>query len=358
MAAGKKSTSGPVVVGGRVIGPGEPPWMVAELSANHNGDIDRALELMRTAKTAGADAVKLQTYTADTMTIDCDADDFRISGGPWDGYTLYDLYREAHTPWEWHDALYEEGRRLGLTVFSTPFDASSVELLERLGNPVYKIASFELVDLPLIAYVAKTGKPMIMSTGMASLGEIEDAVTCARDNGCDALVLLHCVSAYPAPPADANLRTLSHLAEAFGVATGLSDHTLGGSVAVAAAALGACVIEKHFTMRRADGGPDSGFSMEPEEFAAMAADCRTAAAATGRIHYERESSEQENVIFRRSIYAVRDIAAGERFTEQNIRIIRPGHGLAPKYFPDVLNRSAARPVTRGTPVSWSLVADD
>jgi pseudaminic acid synthase len=344
-----------ILIDGRPVGPGHPPYIVAELSANHNGDIGRAVAILRAAKEAGADAVKLQTYTADTMTIDHDGPDFRICGGLWDGYKLHDLYQEAQTPWEWHEELFAEGRRLELGVFSTPFDATAVDLLERLGNPVYKIASFEVPDLPLIARVARTGKPVILSTGMADLAEIGDAVRTLRENGARDVILLHCVSAYPAPASEANLRTLAHLADAFGVTVGLSDHTLGTAVSVAAVTLGAAVIEKHFTLSRADGGPDGPFSLEPTELAQLVTSCRTAWEALGRITYEREPSERQNMVFRRSLYVVEAMAAGESFTERNVRVIRPGYGMAPKEMPRILGRRARRAIPRGTALDWSLI---
>ncbi|MBP2316061.1 pseudaminic acid synthase [Azospirillum soli] len=347
--------SGTFTIAGRPVGPDHPPYVVAELSANHNGDIGRAVAIMRAAKEAGADAVKLQTYTADTMTIDHSGPDFRIQGGLWDGYKLYDLYREAQTPWDWHDELFAEGRRLGITVFSTPFDATAVDLLEKLDNPVYKIASFEVPDLPLIARVAQTGKPIIMSTGMADLGEISDAVRTARENGARDLILLHCVSAYPAPAREANLRTISHLAEAFGVATGLSDHTLGTAVSVVAVGQGAVLIEKHFTLNRADGGPDGPFSLEPDELRTLVTQCCDAWEALGRVSYERAASERPNMIFRRSLYIVRDMAEGEVFTEDSVRVIRPGYGMAPKELPRVLGRRARRAIPRGTALDWPLI---
>ncbi|MBM3546833.1 MAG: pseudaminic acid synthase [Alphaproteobacteria bacterium] len=347
----------PFTIAGRPIGPDHPPYVVAELSGNHNGELSRALQLMDAAKAAGADAIKIQTYTADTITIDCAKKDFSIEGGPWSGYTLHSLYKEAHTPWEWHEALFDHGRKLGLPVFSSPFDPTAIAFLKKLNAPAYKIASFEAIDTPLIAEAARTGKPLIISTGMADLGEIQDAVDAARGAGCASIALLHCISAYPAPVEDANLRTIPHLRDAFSVEAGLSDHTLGTSVAIAAVSLGATIVEKHMTLRRADGGPDAAFSLEPDEFKAMADGCRTAWKAVGRVNYAREESEKGSMVFRRSLYAVRDIAAGQVLTPDDVRSIRPGYGLPPKHLPEILGRRAARAIDRGTPISWELVAD-
>jgi N-acetylneuraminate synthase len=325
------------------------------MSGNHNGDIKRAFALLEAAKKAGADAVKLQTYTADTITIDHDGPGFRIEGGLWNGRTLYELYQEAHTPWEWHPQLFARARELGIAIFSSPFDATAIEFLETLGAPAFKIASFEAIDLPLIQRAAKTGKPLIISTGIASLGEIAEAVEAARAAGGREIALLHCTSGYPTPPADSNLHTLPHLAAAFGVVAGLSDHTPGTAVPVAAVALGASVIEKHFTLRRADGGPDAAFSLEPEELAELVANCRTAWTALGKVSYELEASEKGNKTFRRSLYAVQDIPAGGHFTAENVRSIRPGYGLPPKHLSEVLGRRAGRAIARGTPLAWSLI---
>jgi N-acetylneuraminate synthase len=345
----------PVSIAGRPIGPDHPPYVIAELSGNHNGDIKRALALMEMAKAAGADAVKLQTYTADTITIDHDGPEFTIHGGLWDGRTLYDLYCEAHTPWDWHEALFAKGRELGITVFSSPFDDTAVDFLESLGVPAFKIASFEAVDLPLIGKAAATSKPLIISTGMADEAEIADAVAVARSVGGGQLVLLHCVSAYPARPEEANLRSIPELASRFGVAVGLSDHTPGTAVSVAAIALGACVIEKHVTLRRADGGLDAAFSLEPGELQALCDECRTAWSALGQATNRRSAGETGNAVFRRSLYVVEDVKAGEVLTKANIRSIRPGYGLLPKHLPEVLGRRANRDLKRGTALTWDMV---
>ncbi|CAK0775969.1 Pseudaminic acid synthase [Azospirillaceae bacterium] len=344
-----------VVISGRRIGPECPPYIVAELSGNHGGDIQRALNLIDAAKAAGADAVKIQTYTADTLTLDCNGPGFRLEGGLWAGRTLYDLYQEAHTPWEWHARLFQHARSLGLTIFSSPFDETAVELLESLDAPAYKIASFELVDLGLIARVAQTGRPLILSTGMATLGEINDALTAARAAGAKNIMLLHCTSGYPTPPEDCDLRTIPHLAEAFGVTVGLSDHTMGSAVAVAAVTLGAAMVEKHFTFRRAEGGVDSAFSMEPDEFRSMADACRVAHAALGKVDYSLKPSEAGGRDFRRSLYIVSDMNAGDLFSSSNVRSIRPGFGLPPKYLPHILGRRAVRALRRGEALEWSMV---
>jgi len=341
-----------VTIDGVQIGPEHPPYIIAELSANHNGSMDRALETMNEAKRRGASAVKLQTYTADTMTIDSDRPEFLIKGGPWDGYKLYDLYKWAETPFEWHKAMFEHARKIGITVFSTPFDETAVDLLEELDTPAYKIASFEITDLPLIEYVAKTGKSMIMSTGMASEHEIEEAVNTARNAGCAELVLLHCISSYPAPMEQANLAQVSELGRRFNAVPGLSDHTLGTTASVAAVALGACLIEKHFTLNREDGGPDSGFSIEPDELERLCTDTRDAWAAVGKVGYARQPAEEANRIFRRSIYFMRDMKAGETVKERDIRRIRPGIGIEPKHFSVLVGKTLKANVTRGTPTSW------
>ena len=338
----------------RAIGPAHPPYIIAELSANHNGVLARALETIDAAVGCGADAIKLQTYTADTMTIDCDRPEFLIKGGLWDGYKLYDLYKWAETPFEWHQAMFEHARMRGITVFSTPFDETAVDLLESLDAPAYKVASFEVTDLSLIRYIAGTGKPMIMSTGMASEIEIEEAVSTAREAGCKNLVLLHCISSYPAPMDQANLRQMAELARRFGTIPGLSDHTLGTTASVAAVALGACVIEKHFTLSRADKGPDSEFSIEPAEFEKLCQDTRDVWSALGKVGYQRQPAEEGSKVFRRSVYFVRDLAAGTVVTSDDIRRIRPGMGLAPKHIDTLIGKRLKVGITRGTATSWDL----
>lgn len=343
-------------IAGRRIGPGQPVFVVAEMSANHNQRLDEALRIVHAAKEAGADAVKLQTYTADTMTIPSDEPPFRIGEGTiWEGKNLHELYEEAATPWEWQPRLKEEGERLGLVVFSTPFDATSVAFLEGMGVPCHKVASFEVVDLGLLEAIGRTGKPVIMSTGMATLAEIELGVETLRRAGAPAIALLKCTSAYPAPPDGMNLRTIPHLAEAFGVVAGLSDHTLGTSVPIAAVALGANIIEKHFTLSRAVPGPDSAFSLEPHEFKSMVDAVRTTERALGRVSYGVTAPEQASRVFRRSLFVVQDVRRGDPFTPLNVRCIRPGHGLAPMHLREVLARRAARDVVRGTPMSWDLL---
>jgi N-acetylneuraminate synthase len=346
-------------IAGRRIGPGEPPYVIAELSANHGQHLDRALELVRLAAEAGADAVKLQTYTPDTITIASNKPWFRIASGTrWDGRTLHDLYAEAYTPWEWHAQLKAEADRLGVHLFSSPFDATAVELLEEIGVPAYKIASFEIVDLPLIRLVASKGKPMIISTGMATLAEIEEAVRAARDAGATQIALLKCTSSYPAPAEEANLRTIPHLADAFGVPVGLSDHTMGVAVPIAAVALGAVIVEKHMTRARADGGPDGAFSTEPDEFAAMVAGVRAAALAVGEVSYTPTEHEVGSRRLRRSLFVVADVGAGETFTVDNVRSIRPGDGLHTRHLEEVLGRRAAHDVSRGEPLRWDDVAGE
>lgn len=344
-----------ISIAGQKIGPAHSPYVIAELSANHNGSLDQALDIMEAAKAAGAHAVKIQTYTADTITIDHDGPGFHISGGLWSGYTLYDLYQRAHTPWDWHPQIFEKGRELGLAVFSSPFDFSAVDYLESLDAPAYKIASFELIDLPLIRRCASSGKPLIMSTGMASLQEIDAAVNAASEAGAKEIALLHCTSGYPTPPEEADLRTIPHLASAFGCVAGLSDHTLGAAAPVAAVALGASMIEKHLTLSRADGGPDAAFSLEPDELSAVCEGVQLAWRALGRVRYDRSVSESGNVQFRRSLYIVEDIRQGERLSVDNLRSIRPGFGLEPKYYDLLLGKRVNRDVRRGTPMSWDLI---
>ncbi len=339
----------------REVGPGQPAYIVAEMSANHLGDLDRAKAILRAAKEAGADAVKLQTYTPDGMTLDCDKPFFRIEGTVWHGRTLHELYGEAQTPWEWHAPLQRIARDLGIQLFSTPFDARAVAFLQELDFPVLKIASFECVDIPLLRFAAATGKPLIVSTGMATLSEIAEAVSAVREAGGRELALLKCVSAYPAPAEAMNLRTIPDLAQRFGTVVGLSDHTLGVSVAVAAVTLGASIIEKHLTLARADGGPDGSFSLEPDEFRAMVEAIRTVEAALGEIRYGESDAEQESRALRRSLFAVKDVPAGATLNEENVRAIRPGHGLHPRHLADVLGRRARVAIERGTPLSWDLV---
>ena len=341
----------------RPLGPDHPPYVIAELSANHNGNIEQAFAIMDAAKAAGADAVKIQTYRPDTITIDHDGPEFTIKGGLWDGQRLFDLYEWAHTPWDWHEALFEKARALEITLFSSPFDPTAVDLLEDLGAPAYKIASFELVDLPLIRKVAGTGKPMIMSTGMADEIEIAEALEAARGAGAQDLILLHCVSGYPAPASDYNLATIPDMAARFDVMVGLSDHTLDNTAAITSVGLGAVAIEKHVTLDRQGGGPDDSFSLEPPELAELVTGARTAWEARGRVDYGLKSSERGNAQFRRSLYVVADIPAGGVLTSDNIRSIRPGFGLAPKHLDTVLGRRAKTALTRGTALSWDQLAE-
>jgi len=339
----------------RKIGPAYPPYIIAELSANHNGDIDRALRTIKAAYESGADAIKIQTYTADTMTIDCDREEFMIRGGLWDGYKLYDLYKQAETPFEWHKTIFDYAANLGITIFSTPFDESAVDLLESLNAPAYKIASFEATDLHLIRYAASKGKPLIISTGMCSESAIEEAASAARAGGAKDLVLLHCISSYPAPMEQANLRHVPELAERFHSIPGLSDHTLGTTAAVAAVALGACIIEKHFTLNRQDKGPDSEFSIEPQELKQLCKDTRDAWTALGKTGFKRPDVEEGNRRFRRSLYFVKNIKKGEIITTDHIRRIRPGFGLEPKYFDAILGKTVSCDVACGTAVNWNLI---
>lgn len=344
-----------ITIDSREIGPYSPPYIIAELSANHNGNIERAFKTIKAARDQGAHAIKIQTYTADTMTIDCDSKEFMIRGGLWDGYKLYDLYKWAETPFEWHKAIFDYAASIGITIFSTPFDETAVDLLESLNTPAYKIASFEATDLPLIRYVASKGKPMIMSTGMCSEEEIAEAVNTAREAGCKELVLLHCISSYPAPINQANLRQMPNLAARFNSLPGLSDHTLGTTASVAAVALGACVIEKHFTLSRQDKGPDSEFSLEPDELKRLCQDTLDAWSALGHAGFERQQAEEASKCFRRSVYFVRDMKVGQKITEADIRRIRPGYGLPPKHFDELLGRTVREDVKRGTAVQWNLL---
>lgn len=344
-----------VVIDGRKIGHEYPPYIIAELSANHNGNIDRAFKILEMAKECGADAIKIQTYTQDTLTINCDKEDFKIRSGLWNNRTLYELYTEAHMPWEWHKPLFEKANALGLTIFSSPFDFTAVDLLEKLGAPAYKIASFEVIDIPLIEYVAKTGKPMIISTGMANEEEIKEAIDAGRRAGCKELVILHCVSGYPAPAHDYNLATIPDIKERFGVLTGLSDHTIDNTTAIASVALGTCLIEKHVTLDRNGGGPDDSFSLEKPELMQLCRDSKVAWQALGDINYERKDSEKSNMIFRRSLYAVEDIKKGHIFSSLNVKSIRPGYGLLPKHLDSVIGKRASADIERGTPLNWDLI---
>lgn len=344
-----------IAIAGRNIGPDYAPYVIAEMSANHNGNTETAFKIIEAAKHSGADAVKLQTYRPDTITLNCESEDFRIHGGLWDGRTLYELYDEAHMPWDWHAPLFAHARKHGITIFSSPFDNTAVDLLEDLNAPAYKIASFEAVDIPLIKYVASTGKPMIISTGMADAEEIREVIDAAREGGCKELAILHCVSGYPAPAEDYNLRTIPDMIQRFGLVTGLSDHTLDNTTAITSVAVGASIIEKHFTLDRSGGGPDDSFSLEPAELLALCKDSKTAWAALGHVDYGRKSSEQGNAKFRRSLYFVKDLKAGDLLTADVVRSVRPGFGLAPKLLPDLLGKRVAQNVKCGMPCSWDLL---
>ena len=339
----------------RIISNKHNPYIIAELSANHNGSIERAFKSIKAAKEAGADAVKIQTYTADTITIRSDRSEFQIKGGLWDGYDLYSLYKWAETPYEWHKPLFDYAKEIGITIFSSPFDKTAVDLLENLNVPAYKVASFEITDLPLIKYIAQTKKPMIISTGMANIDEISTVVDVAKDNGCKDLVLLHCISSYPAPPEQSNLKTIPDLSERFGVLSGLSDHTMGTTVALASVALGASVIEKHFTLSRNDKGPDSEFSLEPHELKKLCKETKVAFLSLGNAGYELKDAEKTGLNFRRSLYVVKDIQKGEQFTEKNIRSIRPSFGLPPKYYEKVIGANAAQDIEYGSPLTWANI---
>lgn len=349
-------TASPFIeIAGRKIGADFSPYVICELSGNHNGSLERCLTMVDAAAATGCDAIKIQTYTADTITLDVDRPEFKIHGGLWDGRTLYELYEEAHTPFEWHAAIFERARQRGVTLFSSPFDETAVDLLDDLGAPAFKIASFEAVDIPLIQYAASKGKPLIISTGMANLVEIKAARDAALSAGAAGVLLLHCVSSYPATFADANVRTVADMAQRFGCPVGLSDHTPGTAASVAAVSVGACAVEKHFTLARADGGPDAAFSLEPSEFKALVDDCKNAWASLGAVNYDLLGSERGSLLFRRSLYVTADVKAGEPLTRANVRSVRPGNGLPPADLEKVLTGKAARDLTRGEPLDWSMV---
>jgi len=345
-----------VKINGRKISTDHSPYVIAEMSANHNGDINNAYKIIDMAKASGADAVKLQTYHPDTITMDINTPEFMIEGGLWDGQSLYELYKGAFMPWEWHQPLFDYAKKVGITIFSSPFDNTAVDLLEDLNTPAYKIASFEAVDLPLIKYVAQTGKPIIISTGMADAEEIQEAIEAARDGGCKELAILHCVSGYPAPAGDYNLRTLVDMQKRFGLVTGLSDHTIDNTTAITSVALGASIIEKHVTLDRNGGGPDDSFSLELKELTELCEGAKIAWESLGKIDYGRKSSEQANVKFRRSLYLVKDIKEGEVITAEHVKSIRPGYGLAPKYYELLLGKKIKKDAKIGTPVCWDLVS--
>lgn len=344
-----------ITIAGQRIGADYSPYIIAELSANHNGKLETALKIIEAAKVAGASAVKLQTYRPDTITLDCNSEEFQIHGGLWDGRTLYELYEEAHMPWEWHAPLFDHARKLGITIFSSPFDHTAVDLLEDLNAPAYKIASFEAVDLPLIKYAASTGKPMIISTGMADAREIQEAIDAAREGGCKELAILHCVSGYPALAGDYNLRTIPDMIARFGLVTGLSDHTLDNTTAITSIGLGASLVEKHFTLDRSGGGPDDSFSLEPTELTALCRDARTAWEAMGKVDYGHKLSEQGNVKFRRSLYFVKALKAGEIVAANAVRSVRPGYGAAPKYLDQVVGRRVASDVEANSAVDLAIL---
>lgn len=344
-----------ITIDGRPVGSGHPPYVIAEMSANHNGRLETAFELIDAAQHAGADAIKIQTYRPDTITLPSDGPDFQIADGLWAGRTLYELYEWAHTPWEWHAPMFQHARKRGITIFSSPFDTTAVDLLEDLNAPAYKIASFEAIDLPLIRYAAATGKPMIISTGMADAEEIHEAIDAARSGGCRELAVLHCVSGYPAPARDYNLRTIPDMIDRYGVLTGLSDHTLDNTTAIASIAMGALIVEKHFTLDRSGGGPDDSFSLEPAELAQLCTGVRTAWEALGAVDYGRKSSEIGNIKFRRSLYFVKAMKAGETITEDAIRSVRPGYGLPPKFRDELIGRVVNADIPEATAVTWDLV---
>ena len=346
-------------IGGRGVGAGSAPLVIAEMSGNHNQSLDRALEIVDAAAQSGAHALKIQTYTADTITIDIREGEFFISDAKnlWKGSSLYELYEKAHTPWEWHKPIFDRAQQHGLIAFSTPFDKTAVDFLENLNVPCYKIASFESTDLPLIKYVAATGKPMVISTGMATFAELDETVEAARSAGCKDLVLLKCTSTYPSTPDDSNILTIPEMRKRYGCEIGLSDHTMGIGVSVAAVALGATVIEKHFTLQRADGGVDSAFSMEPQEMAQLVIETERAWQAMGKVHDGPTKKETASLVFRRSLYVVEDMKVGDTFTAKNLRAIRPGYGLAPKFYDHTIGKTAKRDIARGTPLSHDLIAE-
>ncbi len=342
-------------IAGRAIGEKQAPYVIAEMSANHNGNIENAYKIIAMAKANGVDAVKMQTYTPDTITIDSNLADFQLTEGLWQGRSLYDLYQEAHTPWEWHKPLFDYAKKIGITLFSSPFDPSAVDLLEDLNTPAYKIASFEVTDLPLIKYVASTGKPMIISTGMANAEEIQQAMDAAKEGGCKELAILHCVSGYPAPAEDYNLQTLVDMRQKFDIPVGLSDHTLDNTTAITSIGLGACIIEKHVTLDRKAGGPDDSFSLQPDDLKRLVFGVKTAWKALGKVDYGRKSSEQANVKFRRSLYFVENIEVGEIISDKHFKSIRPGYGLEPKFYDRVIGKRAIVKIKRGMPVLWDFI---
>ena len=345
-------------INGRNIGVEEPPYIIAELSANHNGSIENAKKLIKEANECGASAIKLQTYTAESMTIDCDNKEFRINDGLWKGYSLFQLYKEAATPYSWHEELFRYANEIGITIFSTPFDENAVDFLNELNVPAFKIASFEILDLPLIKYVASKGKPLLISTGMANVNEISDAVNVAKDAGCQDILLFHCISSYPTATKDANLRMISYLRKRFDLEVGLSDHTLNNNAAIASLALGATAVEKHFLLSRSHKGPDSEFSIEPHELKNLVNSTKECWEALSEINFERTESEKKNLVFRRSLYFVKDIKAGEKINKENIRKIRPGYGLPPKYYEEIINKEVLRDISKGEPVRWELIKID
>ena len=345
-------------INGRNIGVEEPPYIIAELSANHNGSIENAKKLIKQANECGASAIKLQTYTAESMTIDCDNKEFRITDGLWKGYNLFQLYKEAATPYAWHEELFRYANEIGITIFSTPFDENAVDFLNELNVPAFKIASFEILDLPLIKYVASKGKPLLISTGMANVKEISDAVHVAKDAGCQDILLFHCISSYPTATKDANLRMVSYLRKRFDLEVGLSDHTLNNNAAIASLALGATAFEKHFLLSRSHKGPDSDFSIEPNELKNLVNSTKECWEALSQNNFERTNSEKKNLVFRRSLYFVKDIKAGEKINKENTRKIRPGYGLSPKYYEEIMNKEVIRDISKGEPVRWELIKID